>query len=66
MIKAIKQFIGFIFFVGPIALFWFIPWYWVVLYYNLYWTYTSYIIYEANKDKKELSLLILYIPSLTF
>ena len=57
MIKAIKQFIGFIFFVGPIALFWFIPWYWVVLYYNLYWTYTSYIIYEANKDKKELSLL---------
>jgi hypothetical protein len=57
MIKPIKQFIGFIFFVGPIALFWFIPWYWVVLYYNLYWTYTSYIIYEANKDKKELSLL---------
>jgi hypothetical protein len=57
MIKAIKQFIGFIFFVGPIALFWFIPWYWVVLYYNLYWTYTSYILYEANKDGKELSLL---------
>ena len=57
MIKAIKQFIGFIFFVGPIALFWFIPWYWVILYYNLYWTYTSYILYEANKDDKELSLL---------
>jgi len=57
MIKAIKQFIGFIFFVGPIALFWFIPWYWVILYYNLYWTYTSYVIYEANKDEKELSLL---------
>ncbi|MBT6169477.1 MAG: hypothetical protein HOH98_01890, partial [Flavobacteriaceae bacterium] len=57
MIKAIKQFIGFVFFVGPIALFWFIPWYWVILYYNLYWTYTSYVIYEANKDEKELSLL---------
>lgn len=57
MSKLIKQFIGFVFFVGPIALFWFIPWYWVVLYYNLYWTYTSYILYEANKDEKELSLL---------
>ena len=57
MIKAIKQFIGFVFFVGPIALFWFIPWYWVILYYNLYWTYTSYVIYQANKDEKELSLL---------
>ena len=57
MIKAIKQFIGFVFFVGPIALFWFIPWYWVILYYNLYWTYTSYVIYEGNKDEKELSLL---------
>ena len=57
MSKTVKQFIGFVFFVGPIALFWFIPWYWVVLYYNLYWTYTSYILYEANKDEKELSLL---------
>jgi len=57
MSKTVKQFIGFVFFVGPIALFWFIPWYWVVLYYNLYWTYTSYIVYEANKDEKELSLL---------
>ena len=57
MTKTVKQFIGFVFFVGPIALFWFIPWYWVVLYYNLYWTYTSYILYEANKDEKELSLL---------
>tara|TARA_A100001015_G_C15018942_1_gene726986 strand:- start:1638 stop:2804 length:1167 start_codon:yes stop_codon:yes gene_type:complete len=57
MNKTVKQFIGFVFFVGPIALFWFIPWYWVVLYYNLYWTYTSYILYEANKDEKELSLI---------
>ena len=57
MSKQIRQSIEFVFLVGPIALFWFIPWYWVVLYYNLYWTYLSYTIYEANKKEKELSLI---------
>ena len=56
MLKQVRRSIEFIFLVGPIALFWFIPWYWVIGYYNIYFTYISFIMYKTTESEKKYSL----------
>ena len=63
MSKQIRQSIEFVFLVGPIALFWFIPWYWVIGYYNIYFTYMSFLMYKTMESEKKYSLLyFIFIP----
>jgi len=63
----VSQIVSILLMLGPIVLFWYIDWYWIVGFYNLYFSYTCYVLYkqydsDSNYRKKYHFIVYVGLP----